>query len=1036
MLDRGKNLLTRLRTSEPIQLAAIALVYVVGGRLGLLLAVPPGYATAIFPPAGIAIAASVIGGRQTLPAVFVGSFVLNIWIGATGAPQDTYLLLGVAALIASASCLQAALGAWALRQYIGYPILLDNPRDLARFLLISPAVCVASASVSLGGMTAIGTVAIAELPSNWFTWWIGDSLGTLLFVPLIMIGAGEPRAFWRGRAIPVGLPVLLFFALFVAIFVRTRSWERDQSLVEFRLVAQGFSDRLRADLQAQENFLVQLGLFWRESHNISRSEFHDLTERLLQRFQAIRAIEWAPHIAGSDRAAFEVVQQRDAPGFAILGRSPAGERAISPEHVEYYPVTYVEPLRGNEAALGFDLTSEPVRNSALRAALATGRPTATAPISLVQEPNDRSGILLMLNVPFSSTGSGLLLLALSKDALLNTLLQSVVQVLEIQLVDQQSNDAPSARASAALEPASFRRDFSFGGRDYTLFAVPTRAYLEAHPTWQSWAVLVAGALSTSLLGALLMLGTGERMRFARLLAERTRERDRIWQVSEDLLGIGNFEGYFSSVNPAWTKTLGWSEDEITTLHVDELRHPDDAPIGQEGRRRLAQGAGTVRLENRFRHKDGSYRWIYWTLTAEAGLIYLIGRDVTADREAADTHRRTEEQLRQLQKMDSVGQLTGGIAHDFNNLLTIIIGNLEALQNSLAGASERVNRAIGSAMIGATRAAALIQRLLAFAQRQSLRPCAVDLNELIVGMGDLIRRSHGEMIEFEFALGGKLPLCFCDANQLESALLNLVINARDAMPQGGSLRIETAKIDLDEAGAVVHGLMPGTYLTLSIKDNGVGMSPETIDRAFEPFFTTKEQGRGTGLGLSMVYGFVKQSKGNIEIGSRLGEGTMIQIMLPALAAVDVPAARLTDDAQDLGSVAGCQETILVVEDDVGVREYVVGILADLNYNVLEASDGQSGLAIIGKSVHPIDLLLTDVVMPGMNGRELSNQARALAPGIKILFMSGYSEDAVTRQGRLDPDVELIEKPFSSQQLAARVRIILAADIGGSARTSVA
>src|SRR5579859_3853128 len=910
MLNPGKNLPTRVSKSRAIQFAAIAILYVVGGRLGLLLAVPPGYATAIFPSAGIAIAAAVIGGRGALPAIYVGSFVLNIWIGATAEPQTTYLLVGVAALIAFASCLQAALGAWLLRRYIGDQILLDNPRDLARFLLIAPGACITSASLSLGGMTAIGTVAIAELPSNWFTWWIGDSLGTLLFVPLIMIAAGEPRAFWRGRAIPVGLPMLLFFALFVAIFVRTRSWERDQSLVEFRLVAQGFSDRLRADLQAQENFLIQLCSFWRGSTNISRAEFHDLTEHLLQRFPAIRAIEWAPRIAGSDRAAFETAQRREVPGFAILDRGPTGAVAPSPSHAEYYPVTYVEPLRDNEAAIGFDLASEHVRSAALQAAITTGYPTATAPISLVQEPDDRSGILLMLNVPRSSTDSGVLLLVLSKDVLLGSLLQPADQVLKAQLVDQQMSHQPPPQVSSGPKSASFTQDIAFGGRSYTLLATPTIAYLNRHPTWQSWAVLVVGALSTSLLGALLMLGTGERMRFARLLAERTRERDRIWQVSEDLLGIGNFEGYFPSVNPAWTKTLGWSEEEIRTLHVDELRHPDDAPISNEGRRRLAQGAGTVRMENRFRHKDGSYRWLYWTLTAEEGLIYVIGRDITADKEAANIHRRTEEQLRQLQKMDSVGQLTGGIAHDFNNLLTIIIGNLEVLQRSLAGASDRINRAVGSALSGATRAATLTQRLLAFAQRQPLRPGAVDLNELIVGMGDLIRRTHGETIEFEFALGGKLPLCFCDANQMETVLLNLVINARDAMPQGGKLRIETGKVDLDGVEAKAHALTPGPYLTLSMRDSGIGMSAETIDRAFEPFFTTKEQGRGTGLGLSMVYGFVKQSKGHIEIRSRLGEGTTIQIMLPALAASDVPALHIADGEEELAVAVGHHETIQI------------------------------------------------------------------------------------------------------------------------------
>src|SRR5262249_5492159 len=247
------------------------------------------------------------------------------------------------------------------------------------------------------------------------------------------------------------------------------------------------------------------------------------------------------------------------------------------------------------------------------------------------------------------------------------------------------------------------------------------------------------------------------------------------------------------------------------------------------------------LENRFKHKDGSYRWIYWTLTAEQGLIYVIGRNITADKEAAQTHRRTEEQLHQLQKTEAVGQLTGGIAHDFNNLLTVIVGNLEILQRNLDAPSGRALRAIRSAMDGATKAVTLIQRLLAYAQRQPLRPRGVDLNALVSGMRDLICRTHGEAIEYEFKLDQARPWCFCDANQLERALLNLVINARDAMQAGGRLNVETNTVTLDAANARLRGVAPGAYVTLSVSDTGIGMSRETAARAFEPFFTTKEAG---------------------------------------------------------------------------------------------------------------------------------------------------------------------------------------------------
>jgi PAS domain S-box-containing protein len=882
MIWSGSRLLAA-RKQRFLCCLALALAYVLAGRLGLLLAVPPGYASAIFPPAGIAMAAALIGGRIAQPWIFVGSFVLNLWVGSAVIQQSTWLFVLVALLIAGASLLQAVLGAWSLRRAIGYPMALDNVRGLGRFLLLSPVACLTSATLSLGGMSALRVIGIPQIGSNWLAWWIGDTLGVLFFLPLVMVLAGEPRVLWRSRTRTVALPMLLFFALFVAIFVRTRTWEQDQSLAEFRLLSQGFVDRLQFQMTAQEDFLQQLGASWHEPDRVTRKDFRTLTSHLLRRFVAIRAVEWAPRVTPADRNRFEVEQREEGVDFTIHDRDgngdlvPAGDRAL------LYPVTYVEPVQSNEAAVGFDLASDPIRAAAITSTNRTGQVTATAPIALVQDPRDRTGILLTLSVSAGPNGAGVLLVVLQMDKFVEASLGPARQAIEVRLADKQADQPLLDSLVSDSVTNRYSQIVTFGGRDYEIATEPTDLYLARHPNRQSWFVLAIGVLSTSLLGAFLMLSTGERQRFAGLLMERTRERNRIWQVSEDLLGVSNFDGYFTSVNPAWTKTLGWTEEEIKAQHVNQLRHPDDAVIGAEGRRRLAEGAGTVRMENRFRHKDGSYRWLYWTLTAEQGVIYMIGRNITADKEAAQVHRQTEEQLRQLQKMDSVGQLTGGIAHDFNNLLTIILGNLEILERTLDAASTRALRAVRSAMDGATRAATLVQRLLAYAQRQPLRPGAVDLNELVTSMRDLICRTQGEAITYEFALGNGLPRCFCDANQLETALLNLVINARDAMEHGGQLKVETAVVTFDEAGARVRGIASGSYVVLSVRDTGIGMSRETAEHAFEPFFTTKGVGRGTGLGLSMVYGFAKQSNGHIEIESKPGLGTTVRVLLPALGA---------------------------------------------------------------------------------------------------------------------------------------------------------
>jgi PAS domain S-box-containing protein len=999
---------------------ALVLGYVLTGRLALLLAVPPGYATAIFPPAGIAMTAALIGGRNALPGIFIGSFILNLWIGSTVDDLTASLFVAVALMIAAASLAQAALGAWSLRRLIGYPMPLDNVRDLGLFLLISPAICTASVTLSLGGMAGLSAISISQISSNWFAWWIGDTLGVLFFLPLIMVLAGEPRALWRTRARTVALPMLLCFALFVAIFVRTREWEQGEALTEFRLLSQGFLDRLQFQLAAQEDFLQQLGAFWTGPERITHEQFGTLTRHLLRRFPAIRAVEWAPRVAAADRSEFEEKQRQEVAQFAIREAGSRGSQVPAGDRIEYYPVAYVEPLRGNEAALGLDLASDPVRATAIHGTSRTGVVTATAPIALVQDPDNRTGALLTLAVSPGPNGAGVLLFVLKIDKCVEAQLGPARQMVEVQVVDRQANQQLFGGLVRGAYADRYTRTIPYGGRSYDVTTAPTKLYLARHQGWQSWAVLVVGVLGTSLLGALLMLSTGERHRFARLLMERTRERNRIWQVSEDLLGVSNFEGYFTSVNPAWTKTLGWTEEEIETQHVNQLRHPDDVVIGTEARRRLAEGAGTVRLENRFRHKDGSYRWIYWTLTAEQGLIYVIGRNITADKEAAQAHRQTEEQLHQLQKMDAVGQLTGGIAHDFNNLLTVILGNLEILERILQAPSERVIKAVKSAMDGATRAATLTQRLLAYAQRQPLRPRGVDLNELVTGMRDLICRTHGEAINYEFALDQARPLCFCDANQLETALLNLVINARDAMESGGRLKVETSIVSLDQTGARIRDVSPGPYAMLSVSDTGVGMSRETVEHAFEPFFTTKEVGRGTGLGLSMVYGFAKQSNGHADIESSPGRGTTVRILLPALAGGEATDVQAVERRPVDASTYGNGETILVVEDDTGVRQHVVDTLRTMSYAVVEAEDAAAALAIIRKNEAHIDMLLTDIVMPGMNGRELANRARALMPNIRILFMTGYSQDVMVHHGRLDGDIELIEKPFLSEALAARVR----------------
>jgi len=507
---------------------------------------------------------------------------------------------------------------------------------------------------------------------------------------------------------------------------------------------------------------------------------------------------------------------------------------------------------------------------------------------------------------------------------------------------------------------------------------------------------------------------------AQRVEEKTRERDRIWNVSQDLLVVAGRDGIWRTVNPAWTRTLGWSEAELLNRTSEWLEHPDDGGITRTQFGKLGTTDTTVRFESRFRHKDGSYRWLSWTGVADRDHIYAVARDVTADKAAAERLRAAEEALQQSQKMEAVGQLTGGIAHDFNNLLTGIVGSLDLLQTRLnQGRTENAARYINAAMTSANRAAALTHRLLAFARRQPLIPKGVDVNRLVVSLEDLLRRTMGETIDLEIAARNDLWRTLCDPNQLESALLNLAINARDAMPDGGGLTISTANVRIDRVTADTPALSPGDYVCIAVTDSGVGMSAEVAGRAFDPFFTTKPIGQGTGLGLSMIYGFARQSNGHATIDSRIGQGTTVRLYLPRYRGDGADAHVSTVRAAE-HAVAG--ETVLVVEDEPVVRSVILEMLAEQGYRTLAAVDGPSGLKIL-RSAERIDLLVTDVGLPGMNGRQVADQARETRPDLKILFITGYAESVAISDGFLHAGMEMITKPFDLDNLSQRIRAMI-------------
>jgi PAS domain S-box-containing protein len=487
---------------------------------------------------------------------------------------------------------------------------------------------------------------------------------------------------------------------------------------------------------------------------------------------------------------------------------------------------------------------------------------------------------------------------------------------------------------------------------------------------------------------------------------RTLERDRIWNVSEDLLGVANFDGYFLSMNPAWTRLLGWSEDEIKAMHVSVLRHPDDTAHSEAGRKQLTQGVPTVRMENRFRHKDGSWRWLHWTMTEHDGLIYVAGRHVTAEKESAAALQHAQRQTAHLQKMEAIGQLTGGVAHDFNNLLMIVSGHAQSLKKRLS--EPRDIRALQAIEMAATRGENLTRQLLAFSRTLPLNPTVINLADTVAAIRDVLAGTMHVNIEFQIDIpAATWPICV-DKSELELALVNLAVNARDAMPDGGRIAITALNASLS-AHDVPNGAA-GDYVALSVADTGCGIPTDLLPRVVEPFFTTKGPDKGTGLGLSQVYGLAHRSGGAVQITSEIGHGTKVTIFLPRSEA-PVAAPSPEDNSRYM---AADPWTILVVEDNKDVKNVAVSLLEQLGYKTIAVESAAEALDVLA-SGQTVNLLFTDVALPGqLDGLALARKVTDRYGGIPIVLTTGY-----TRAFDSEPEFPVLRKPY---QIAALGRLI--------------
>lgn len=602
----------------------ISIVYVLSGKAALMLALPPGYASAVFPPAGIAVAVAYIMGRRTLPWVFIGSLVLNVWVGYTTTKSMDAAGLHAALVIAIASTAQAAFGGWILRRWIGYPAAFDKAIEISRFLLWGPLICLLSASISVAGLMRLGLIDTSSAVASWVTWWVGDTLGFLIMLPIVMALIGEPRTLWKGRIRMVALPMLLVMSIFVAVFLKANQWEQHEALTDFRHVSQQSLDQIKMGFGEQGALLSQLQGFFEHDQDgrVAREEFHRYCKASLRVFPMIQAIEWVPRVSPMDRESFEAAQQKAVPGFHITERNRGGKMLREGARDWYYPVTYLEPMDGNRQALGFDLSSNPKRRHAIDKAIVSGKVVSTEPINLVQ---GGKGLLIIQSVRMKGRVEGVVLIALKVRDFINTLLPASSRDLDVSLMDADSLDVVYDNfPDRSMEKALLTRTFEFGLRHYSLMTTPAAEYYKQHRRWQSWGLLAIGTLGTGLLGALFLLGTG----YAARVEEQVKARTKALQESEERfrhtfehspigIGVASLEGKLLRGNQAFCSIFGCTREELQDMSVEEIALPGRRARDADNKQRLVSGGTShYRMEKRHFRRDGKIIWIQVTASLE------------------------------------------------------------------------------------------------------------------------------------------------------------------------------------------------------------------------------------------------------------------------------------------------------------------------------------------------------------------------------------------------------------------------------------
>ena len=966
----------------------VAFLYVVFGKFGAMLAVSPGIALPIFLPAGIALAAVYVGGLSQIPAVFVGALITHLWI-ADGLGQLPDAIGYVSALfIALASSLQAGLGSWLLKKAIGYPMRLDRIGEIVRFSLLTPVICLVSSSLSSTSLLALGVFNSENFLSNWAIWWVGDTFGAMLLFPLSLIAVGEPRNLWRQRKISVGLPIVIAFSIFVLIFFKANQWEYADSLTDFRKTSLHVQNELQAKLSEQESLLEQMaGLMMQDkNYAVKREGFHRFVKRSLVHFPMIQALEWAPYINEKQREEFEKLQRKDIPQFELKERDAQGKLIISKVRSFYYPVTYVEPLSGNEPALGFDLSSNPVRSQAIQRAITSGRTVISAAIKLVQERQEQSGVLLILSVDPGNPQSDVVLTVLRMGDFMENVLQRTRPMLYTRLIDLGEKKAIYDNFKSQDRTNLIAYSFYFGSRHYQIETAPTPYYLASHRSWQSWALLVVGMLGTSLLGSLLLIGSGYASRINQEVKARTKElvaakkeverenqkRRALLQNASDGLHILNRDGTLIEASDSFCTMLGYQREELIGCHVRRW----DAQLSDDELTNAIEQQFNLKTLSRFvtrhRRKDGSI------IDVE---INGMAHQSDGETVLINSSRDITERIQSLAQLNHAKELAEGasraksdflanMSHEIRTPMNGIIGMTElALDTDL---SEEQKTYLELVKLSADSLLIIINDILDFSKieagKMQIDHIEFDLRDMLSQtVRSIALSAHKKNLELLIDIDASIPkILLGDPGRLRQILVNLIGNAIKFTDSGEVVVKATGSVDPSNSDVLL--------LCIAVRDTGIGIPATKFQAIFDSFSqadtsTTRIYG-GTGLGLSISARLVHLMGGKISLESEVGHGSTFYINL---ALEQLRQNLLIQD--DTMSLKGIR--VLVADDNLTQRQLTENLLHRWGMLPTAVDGGRQAIAEVARAAaanEPYKLLLLDNRMPDLDGFSVIDELR--------------------------------------------------------------